>query len=413
MQCEIISIGSELTNGQNLDTNSQWLSRRLAEIGVAVGWHTTIADDFDANLDAFRIATRRAKLVIATGGLGPTLDDLTRDVLARLAGVELVFHQPSYDAIAAMFHKRNRPMADRNRVQAFFPAGADVIPNPRGTAPGIWMKFADAWIGAMPGVPSEMYHMYETQLRSRVEALGLGSGVLIQRKINCFGAGESQVEEMVADLTRRGHVPEVGITASDAVISMRIFARGASPYEARAQAAPIEATIRQRLGDWVFGADDDELQDAVVRLLEEKRKTLATAESITAGLVADRIAAVPGVSAWLRGGIVAYDNRVKVELLGVPQALLDEHGAVSAPVVEAMAVGCRIRLKTDIGVSTVGVAGPDDLGPDRPAGMVFTALAWDGGVRSATHSWTGTRDEVRRRTAKMALNMVRLHLLRS
>jgi nicotinamide-nucleotide amidase len=413
MQCEIISIGSELTNGQNLDTNCQWLSRRLAEIGVGVGWHTTIADDFDVNLDAFRIATRRAKLVLTTGGLGPTLDDLTREVLARLAGVELVFHQPSYDAIAAMFQKRNRPMADRNRVQAFFPNGAEVIPNSRGTAPGVWMKVGDAWIGAMPGVPSEMYHMYETQLRPRVEALGLGSGVLIQRKINCFGAGESQVEEKVADLTRRGHVPEVGITASDAVISMRIFARGANSDEARAQADPIEATIRQRLGDWVFGADDDELQDAVARLLEEKRKTIATAESITAGLVADRLAAVPGVSSWLRGGIVAYDNRVKVDLLGVPQTLLDEHGAVSAPVVEAMAVGCRIRLKTDLAVSTVGVAGPGDLAPDRPAGMVFTALAWDGGVRAATHSWTGTRDEVRRRTAKMALNMVRLHLMRS
>ena len=413
MKTEILSIGSELTSGQNLDTNSQWLSRRLAEIGVAVGWHTTIADDLDANIDAFRIAAGRARLVLITGGLGPTQDDLTREALAKAAGVELVFHQELFDQIAEMFRRRNRAMPERNRVQAMLPAGAEALPNECGTAPGVWMRLGGAHVVAMPGVPSEMVVMFDKQVRPRLLSLGLGGAVLVERKINTFGAGESAVEERLFDLTRRGHVPEVGITVSDAVISLRILARAATPAEAEAQIAPVERTIRQRLGDMVFGVGDGDLHDAVAALLASKRQTLAVAEGVTAGLVAARLASVPGASGWLRGGIIAYDNRIKVEMLGVPQQLIDEKGAVSAEVADAMAVGCRTRFRTDLAVSTVGVAGPGDLGPDKPAGTVFAGLAWDGGSASAGHSWSGTRTEVQRRTAKMALNRVRLHLLRA
>jgi nicotinamide-nucleotide amidase len=412
MKCEIVSIGSELTSGQNLDTNSQWLSRRLAEIGIPVGWHTTIADDLDANIEAFQIASRRARLVLATGGLGPTLDDLTREVLGRVAGVELVHHPESLAQIEDMFRRRNRPMPERNRVQALVPAGAEPIPNRCGTAPGIWMTLGDCHVAAMPGVPTEMHAMYETEVRPRVLALGLSGGVLIQRKINTFGAGESALEEKVADLTRRGHVPEVGITASDATISLRIFARGATLDEAQAQIAPVERTIRERIGDLAFGVDDEELQDAVLRLLAAQRTTLAVAEGVTGGLVARRLTGVPGASAWFRGGVVAYDNRLKVELLAVPRSLIDEKGAVSAEVAEAMAAGCRVRLGADVAVSTVGVAGPGDAGPDRPVGLAWAGLAWGGGTASVRFSWTGTRTEVQSRAAKLALNLVRLHLLR-
>lgn len=411
MKCEILSIGSELTSGQNLDTNSQWLSRRLAETGIAVGWHTTVADDLDANIEAFRIASQRAGLVLATGGLGPTQDDLTREVLARVAGVALVENGESLRHIEEMFRRRNRTMPERNRVQALFPSGAEPIPNDRGTAPGIWMRLGGCWLAALPGVPSEMYAMFETQVRPRLLALGLSGGVLVQRKINTFGWGESAVEEKLLDLTRRGHVPEVGITVSDAVISLRILARAPTLTEAQAQIAPVEQTIRERLGPLVFGVDNEDLQDAVAALLECKRQSLATAESVTAGMVGELLSNVPGVSAWFRGGIIAYDNRVKVELLGVPQTLIDTHGAVSAPVAEAMAVGCRTRLRTDLAVSTVGVAGPNDLGPDKPVGLVYVGLAWSGGVSSVRFSWTGSRTEVQRRTAKLALNQVRLHLL--
>jgi nicotinamide-nucleotide amidase len=410
MKAEILSIGSELTSGQNLDTNSQWLSQRLAEIGIPVGWHTTIADDLEDNIDAFRIATQRAQLVILTGGLGPTQDDLTREALARMAGVELVFHQELFDQIQQMFTRRGRTMPERNRVQAMLPAGAEAIPNANGTAPGIWMQVGHCPLIAMPGVPSEMFAMFQTQVKPRLLQMGLGGGVLVQRKINCFGAGESAVEQKLFDLTRRGHVPEVGITVSDATISLRILAKAANLEEAQAQIAPVEKIVRERLGDLVFGVEEEDLHDAVIRLLAEKRQTLATAESVTVGQVAERLGRVPGASGWFRGGVVAYDNRIKVEMLAVPQTLMDEQGVISAAVVEAMAVGCRSRFRTDLAVSTVGIAGPGGGSLDKPVGLVYVGLAWDGGAASQSFSWVGTRAEVQSRTTKLALNRVRLHL---
>ncbi|MFN4258051.1 MAG: competence/damage-inducible protein A [Gemmataceae bacterium] len=411
MKAEIISIGSELTSGQNLDTNSQWLSRRLAELGIAVGWHTTLADDLDDNIEAFRLAARRAGLVLSTGGLGPTQDDLTRQALASAAGVELAFDPASFERIQAMFARRNRPMPEANRVQALFPAGAEAVPNELGTAPGIWMRLGQTWIAAMPGPPSEMHAMFENQIQPRLLRLGLGGGLLIQRKINCFGAGESVMEQKLADLTRRGHVPEVGITVSDATISLRILARGANRAEVEKQIAPVERTIRERLGSMVFGVEDEELQDVVIRMLTDKRQTLATAEGVTAGLVAWRLGRVPGASAVWRGGLIAYDNDVKVEMLSVPAALIAEHGAVSGEVAEAMAVGCRARFGTDWAVSTVGIAGPGGATADKPVGLVHVGLAWDGGTARYFFNWTGTREEVHSRTAKLALNAVRLKLM--
>jgi nicotinamide-nucleotide amidase len=234
--------------------------------------------------------------------------------------------------------------------------------------------------------------------------------VLLERKINCFGASESGIEEKLLDLTKRGHEPEVGITASDATISLRVFGRGPTREDALREIAPVEQAIRERLGDLVFGADDEDLHDVVVRLLDAQRKTLATAESVTGGQVAERLCRVPGASTWFRGGVIAYDSHLKVQLLGVPQELIDAHGTVSREVAEAMAVGCRTLLGTDLAVATTGIAGPGGGTAEKPVGLVYAALAWEGGVKSVTWSWLASRAEVQSRTAKMALNLVRLRL---
>jgi nicotinamide-nucleotide amidase len=264
----------------------------------------------------------------------------------------------------------------------------------------------------MPGVPGEMYAMFEEQVEPRLRQRFGTAGIVVERKLNCFGAGESHVEEKLLDLTRRGQEPEVGITVSDATISLRIRAHAPDVATANARIDPIARAIYERLGDLVFGEGDDDLQHVVARLLVDRHLTIAAAESITGGLIAARLTEVPGISASLMGSVVAYDNRIKRDVLGVPQELFDQYGAVSAPVAEAMARGVRERLGVDIGVSTTGIAGPTGATSTKPVGLVYVGLATDRGVGSHTFQWWGTRHEVQSRTAKMALNIVRLGLIK-
>jgi nicotinamide-nucleotide amidase len=412
MSVEIVAIGSELVSGQRLDTNSQWLSRRLGDLGIAVGYHTTIGDDLEQNIAAFRLASTRADLVVTTGGLGPTQDDLTREALAAVAGVPLVEDSASLEAITALFARRGRVMTERNRVQALFPRGAEVLPNPIGTAPGIGLEVGRALFYCLPGVPHEMTRMFDEQVVPRLRARGRAGRVLVHHTIHLFGKGESEIEAEALDLTARGHRPEVGITVHEATISFRVTGEGADEDEARAVIQPTLELIRRRFGDLVVGEQGEDVAHALVRELERTGTTLATAESCTGGLVAHWITTVAGVSRFYPGGVVSYTPTAKVELLGVPAELIASQGVVSGPVAEAMAAGARRRMHADLGLGVTGIAGPGGGTPEAPVGLVYIALADADGARSRRIDVgpEQPREVIQSRAAKHAMNWARLHL---
>jgi nicotinamide-nucleotide amidase len=413
MRAEVIAIGSELVSGQSRDTNSQWLSQELAALGITVAFHTTLGDVLEDHVAAFRIACERADLVAMTGGLGPTQDDLTREALAECASVPLVEDTRSLESIAAMFARRNRVMTERNRVQALFPQGAEPLPNPVGTAPGIWMRIGRARIACLPGVPSEMRLMFRDQVVPRLRREGGGERVIVERKINLFGKGEAEIEAQALDLTVRGRVPQVGITAHEGTISFRISAAGAELAQANLAIEPTARVIYERFGSLILGEGAVDVAESLVAQLIRTGTTIATAESCTGGLIAHMITAVAGVSPFYPGGVVTYANKAKHDLLGVPQALLEAYGAVSPEVAAAMAEGVRQRFCSDLGLSATGVAGPSGGTAEKPVGLVYIGLATSRGVhtRRLDIGSDQPREIIQQRSAKAALNWARLAML--
>lgn len=413
MPAEIIAIGTELTSGAKLDTNSQWLSLELAEIGISVRAHVTIADGLDAMAEAIQLSASRSDVVLITGGLGPTLDDLTREALAKMAGVELILHEPSLDHVKKMFAKRNRPMPERNIMQAMFPVGSEPLPNPRGTAPGIWMSIPRAdgtacRIAAMPGVPSEMKQMFRQQVLPRLD----GGGRVIRRaRINCFGVGESAAEEILGDLTARGRDPDVGITVHEATITLRITAEGGSADECNDKIEKARDTIINRMGTLVFGVEDEELEHAVVRLLNQRRASLSTAESGTGGLLAHRLTGVKGFETCYKGGVVVPTSAAKRDMLGIDQMLLRQFGEISEQIAGSMAKGCRQKFATNfaLAITEMGEFNPDD--PFAPVPASYVALATPTKVQVEMVQHFGDPAIAKSRTAKTAMNLLRLHLI--
>lgn len=412
MQTEIISIGDEITSGQTLDTNSQWLSRRLAEMGVRVLYHTTVGDELEPLSRAFRQALERADVVIATGGLGPTADDLTREAVARAAGRKLVLDPQALEHVRQLFAKRGRTMPEQNELQAMFPEGSRPVPNPHGTAPGIDLEVPRPGKGpsrlfALPGVPAEMREMWSETVADALRQAGAGQRVILHRNINCFGAGESQVEARLPDLIRRARTPTVGINASKATIILRITAEGATEEECQAAMEPTAQTIYHVLGDLVYGEGSDGLEHAVTRLLHERGKSLATVEWGTAGLVADWLGDVAEAEGFYLGGMIVTDDAALRRALGVPAELLVEHTSSSAEAAEAMAAGCREQFGADFALA---VGRFPKLDPDAP-GPYYLALAAPGGVRVKRHLYAGHPALRKILAAKHALNLARLELL--
>jgi len=416
MKAEIIAIGTELVSGQSLDTNSQWLSQNLGALGIPVHFHTSIGDDLEENLAAFRIAIGRADLVITSGGLGPTQDDLTRDVLAKVAGVALREDAESLRSIEALFARRGRTMTERNRGQALIPEGAEPLANPIGTAPGMAMVVGSSLVACLPGVPSELKRMFHEQVVPTLRHRKLATKIIAHRKINLFGKGESDVEADALDLTARGRIPEVGITASQATISFRISAEGGTEAEALAAIEPTASIIYERFADLIVGEGTDDVAEATAIELDRTGLTIATAESCTGGLLAHLITTAPGTSRSLVGGVVPYSVDSKVKPLGVPADLIEAEGVVSAAVAARMATQVVERFGADVGLSVTGFAGPtldDTARPGQTVGLVYVGLAMPGEEVTTRKLELGPeqpRDAIQRRSAKMALNIARVAL---
>jgi len=414
MRAEIIAIGDEITGGQLLDTNSQWLSQQLEELGIRILYHTTVGDELDPIARVFRQAIERADVVVATGGLGPTADDLTRQAIAEATGRELVSSPEALEQIRRLFARRKRVMSKQNEQQALFPEGSQAIPNPNGTAPGIAVEAPREGAGpsrvfALPGVPAEMREMWHGTVAGRLCQAGAGQRVVRRRVIKCFGAGESQLEAMLPDLIRRGRSPRVGINASQTTIILRITAEGASEEECHAAIEPTVATIRDCLGSLVFGEGDDELEDAVIRLLRRHNKTLATAEWGTAGLVADRLGGIAEAEGRYLGGLVVASETALERLLDVPADLIARHSATSAEVAGAMAAACRRRFGADYGLAVSRFPEFDPAAPEP--GSMFVGLADADGVRVTSFPYAGHPATLRVFSANRALNVARLALL--
>ncbi len=411
MGAELLTIGTELLLGQIVDTNASWMSQRLAEAGIDVFFKSTVGDNWDRIEAAIRLALTRADILIMTGGLGPTEDDLTRDVLAAVLGRPLRLDPDVLAQIEARFARRRIPMAENNRKQAMVPAGAEVLNNPRGTAPGLFCRMDGKAVVCMPGVPSEMKPMLLEQVIPRLrDSFGIASRI-VSRVLKTCGISESMLDEKIGDYFRTMENPTIGVLAHAGEIHIRLTCKGDDAATITAQLDALEAKLRDRLGPLIFGRDDEKLEAVVGQLLRERGATLAVAESFTGGLVASRITDVSGSSDYFERGVVAYSAEAKQHVLGVSAETITAHGLVSLETARAMAAGVRRGAGTTFGLSTTGVAGPTGGTPDKPVGLVCVGLAWEGGEIAREFRLLGDREQVKYRGAQMALEMLRRHLL--
>ena len=407
---ELIAVGTELLLGNIANTDAQMLSKGLSALGINVYYHTVVGDNPQRLKAAVEVAKGRADIIITTGGLGPTCDDLTKNVLAECFGRKLVYDEASAQRIRDYFQQLHpgRPMTENNLQQAYLPEGCTIFSNDWGTAPGCAFEADGVRVIMLPGPPNECTPMFEHRAVPYLRALA--DGVIASRTLKLFVMGESAVEAKLRDRMNALTNPTLAPYAKTGEVELRITAKSATVEEARALIVPVEEEVRDMFGPLVYGADVASMEAVVLDLLKEKGLTLGTAESCTGGLVAKRMTDLPGSSAVFKGGVVSYTNEVKAGVLGVPQAMLDEFGAVSAQVARAMAQGARRVLGCDLAVSLTGVAGPDPDDRNNPVGLIYVALDTPEGTRVRELHLINGRARIRTVAATNAFDMVRRYL---
>lgn len=412
MSAEILCIGTELLLGNITNGNARWLAEELAALGITHHRQQVVGDNRERLIEVVREAAGRCRVLITTGGLGPTPDDLTTEALAAAFAAPLVEHPQVWADIEAKLSGRGRPIAASNRKQALLPAGAQVLPNPTGTAPGmIWTPQPGFTILTFPGVPSELHAMWQATAAPWLRDAGLAAGVMASRLLRFWGVGESNLAEQVGDLLEQSN-PTLAPYAGAGEVKLRLTACAASRTAAEAMLEPLEAQIRARTGSLCYGRDDDSLAAVVLQRLRQRGETLAVAESCSGGGIGAALAAVPGASDVFLGGVIAYANSVKQHLLGVPAVLLAEAGAVSDPVALAMAEGARRATGSSWAIAVTGIAGPGGGSEAKPVGLVHIAIAGPAGSSSEAVRFGARRGRswIQTLTTGEALNRLRLQI---
>lgn len=412
MTCELISIGDELLIGQTINTNAAWIGQKLSEIGVELRWITTVGDDAEDLRSALDLAMGRVDLVITTGGLGPTHDDITKQVVTEYFGGGYVFRPEILERIRKAFERRGFEMPEVNEEQARVPKKAEIIPNPVGSAPGFIFRRNGKTCIVLPGVPAEMKAMMTETVLPMLEKVG-GGRKIIHRNLHTTGVPESALYQKVGDLTPIRQTVRVAFLPKFTGVDIRLTAVADTREECLGRIRRAEEWLLPSLGEAFYGVDDQTLEGVVAELLFEQRKTLAVAESCTGGLLAHRLTNISGSSNYFERGLITYSNRSKIELLGVPEEVIATHGAVSRETAEAMARGVRERSGTDLGLSTTGIAGPTGGTPTKPVGLIYIGIASAEGVQVEKHQFTKDRLLNKERGAQAALDLLRRHLLRA
>ncbi len=409
MNAEILAVGTEILLGDILNTNAQYLSKELAQLGIGVYYQTVVGDNPERLENAIFDAFSRADLVITTGGLGPTADDLTKETGAKYFGKELVLDEKAFNEIKEYFKKTNRTMTENNVKQAYVPEGAKVLYNKNGTAPGIIVEENGKILVMLPGPPKETVPMFEEYVKPFLSSKQ--DYTLVSRVLRVASIGESKMETLVKDLIENGENPTVAPYAKDNEAILRITAKGKTEEEAIKLIEPVANEIYSRLGNAIYGEGDEELHFVVAKMLIERNLTIATSESCTGGLLAGTLIDYPGISKVFMDGVVSYSNEAKMKRLGVSEESLKKYGAVSYQVAEEMAMGIAKTSGTNVGISTTGIAGPDGGTEEKPVGLVYVGLCINGKVKSKELRLVGNRERIRRKAVYSALNWLRKELL--
>lgn len=409
MKAEIIAVGTEILLGDIVNTNAQYLAKELALLGIDVYYQSSVGDNKERLLKAFKDGLDRSDIIITTGGLGPTNDDITKEVACQALNQTLQLHQSSLEKIEKFFNKLGIEMTENNKKQAYFPKNAIVLDNKNGTAPGAILRENEKYIIILPGPPKEMKPMFENEAKPYINSIT--NNTLVSKTLKLFGIGESLLDTKISDIISEQDNPTVAPYISDMELRLRITAKSDSESKANSIIEPVVEKIKSRVGEFIYAEDNVSIEAVVSKMLVEKNLTISTAESCTGGLVSSTLINYPGISSVFMEGCVTYSNESKISRLGVNQSTLKVHGAVSEETAKEMAEGIAKHLGTNVAISTTGIAGPDGGSHDKPVGLVYIGIYINGKTTVNKYIFNGNRQEIRFRATKNALNDLRLRLL--